>query len=440
MDARDLAIRRIAAQCARFPELEIGPLETPPEMDQRDAALAAAIDHAVRSRWLTLETVVQAQLSRPWDDLESKMQAVLLAGAAQLLLLERLPDHAVLHESVEWAKRRIRPKSGAMVNAVLRKIAGLRAQPCVLSDPRSAGRDQLPLDDGRAWQLGQPVFDAGMVRRVAQQTSHIEPLIAHWLAALGEQHMLALACHSLVHPPIVLHGIDQSADPALLPHHQAGFFVFEGGRARLADLLAQRPQAIVQDPTAAVPALATRDLNPAPRIIIDVCAGRGTKTRQLARLHPNASIIATDINPERFESLRKQFEGLEQVRVIAHEDLRQFDEQADLLLLDVPCSNSGVLARRVEAKYRYSLKSMQSVIDLQRQIIANSIPLLAPRGRVLYSTCSIEPAENQAQAQWIAKWHQMKVAFNATQMPEGLPGQPSSGYRDGGYFALLERA
>ena len=165
----------------------------------------------------------------------------------------------------------------------------------------------------------------------------------------------------------------------------------------------------------------------------------GTKTRQLAQVHSNATIIASDIEPARLEILRKVFAGSERVQVIEANRLREFDGRADLLLLDVPCSNTGVLARRVEAKYRFNRTSLQSLIDLQRQIVADSIPLLAPRGRIVYSTCSIEPAENREQAEWIAKWHRMRIAADRLRLPEGLPGEDSAAYGDGGYFAVLER-
>jgi 16S rRNA (cytosine967-C5)-methyltransferase len=174
-------------------------------------------------------------------------------------------------------------------------------------------------------------------------------------------------------------------------------------------------------------------------VIIDVCAGRGTKTRQLAAIHPHARIIATDTDQARFNTLSEQFRGHPRVQVVEHGRLREFQEQADLIVLDVPCSNTGVLARRVEAKYRFGPASTSSLVDLQRQIIADSIPLLARAGRILYATCSIEAAENSAQADWTCKWHRMRIEAQQLTMPRGLPGEPATAYQDGGYFALLAR-
>jgi 16S rRNA (cytosine967-C5)-methyltransferase len=143
------------------------------DLDQRDAALATAIEHAVMRRWLTLARIIESQLTRRWSEVEFRMQAVLLVGAAQLLLMERVPDHAIVHEAVEWAKSNIRPKAGAMVNAVLRKVAGLRGD-LSIAKPQAGKMYQvqfsggeLPLGDGRVLRLNADVFDASPLPRLA---------------------------------------------------------------------------------------------------------------------------------------------------------------------------------------------------------------------------------------------------------------------------------
>ncbi|MHC4589970.1 MAG: transcription antitermination factor NusB, partial [Planctomycetota bacterium] len=102
--ARYLVASRVAQRAERFPQLFPEQLRTG-GLAGRDAALAHAIDQAVARRWLTLAAVLQAQLNRPWERLQPAVQSALLVGAAQLLLLERLPDHAVINESVAWVKR-----------------------------------------------------------------------------------------------------------------------------------------------------------------------------------------------------------------------------------------------------------------------------------------------------------------------------------------------
>lgn len=442
MNARDLVTQRIVSQTHRFPELELAPIDIA-GLDARDGALAAAIDHQIMRRWLTLVAVVESRLTRRWDQVEPRLQGALLVGAAQLLFFDRLPDHAVINEAVEWAKRNVRPKAGAMVNAVLRKVAALRGDVAPSNGQHRAAfaADELPLEDGRVRKLTEPVFDSDPIRRLAQQTSHAEPLISRWLAGFGKDRASALALHSLVHSPIIVQSIDPKVIESfeLQPHDEAGFFVFPGDRSALLKLLYEAPRAMVQDPASAAPVLATAGLKPRPKTIVDVCAGMGTKTRQLAELHADARIIATDIDEGRLAVLRQQFAEHPRVKIVEYGRLREFDNQADVLLFDVPCSNTGVLARRVEAKYRFDAESLKSLTDLQRQIIADSIPLLAHSGRLVYSTCSIEAAENERQTEWIGKWHRMAAVQQRSRLPAGLPGEPAASYHDGGYFSILER-
>src|SRR5690606_865966 len=141
-------------------------------------------DHAVARRWLTLAAIVNSRLDQDWAQLQPQVQAPLLAGAAQLLLMERLPDHAVINEAVNWTKAHARTRAGGLVNAVLRRIAALRGE-VIAGTTDELPRDQLLLDDGRAIRLTEPVFDAEPARNLAQQTSHADELIAHWIAAHG---------------------------------------------------------------------------------------------------------------------------------------------------------------------------------------------------------------------------------------------------------------
>jgi 16S rRNA (cytosine967-C5)-methyltransferase len=436
MSARELVMDRLVNEVRRFPELDLTPLNTE-ELDDRDAALAIAIDQTVRRHWLTLVTVLQSQLSRPWAEVEAKIQAGLLAGAAQILYLDRLPDHAVINDTVEWTKQHIRAKAGGLVNAVLRKTAVLRGDMRNITAATDFSRSELPRGDGRVMTLTEPVFAEHSVTRLAQQTSHPETLIARWLQLFGEPATHVLAKHSLVQPPIIVSGANGAANSELVPHSQPGFHVFLGDHSALVRLLAENPSVIVRDPASAAPILAVRDLNIQPRTIIEACAGKGTKTRLLARLFPDARIIATDIDTTRMSALRRQFGAGDRVGVIDFDRLQDHRNQADLLVLDVSCSNTGVLARRIEAKYRYSLKTMEKIVALQRQILADTILLLTSKGRILYATCSVDASENEQQAQWLAQWHRMKVLRERTTIPAGLPGDSPANYQDGGYWALL---
>lgn len=438
--ARDVVTAHVAQQARRFPRLYPTALDTA-GLDGRDRALARAIDQAVARRWLTLVAVTESRLDRAWASLRPDVAAILLVGAAQLLLLERLPDHAVINEAVAWAKRRT-PRAAGLVNAVLRGVAALRAErlagPAAGARATIPGPDHLPLADGRRWRLNEPIFGSDPLPRLAGQTSHPLSLLESWTSSFGMDAAVKLALHDLVHPPIIIAGYDGDRPPAgLSPHASPGFALFEGDREALEAVLAGNQALRVQDPAAAAPVRATAGL--LPDLIVELCAGRGTKTRQLAAVHPQARIFATDGKPAKLAELARAFDSHDRVRVVKSDELMELAGQADLVVADVPCSNTAVLARRVEARYRFDPAALTALGDLQKQILADAMRWLGPGGHLLYSTCSLEPAENQHQIDWIQRWHRLRAVESALLLPRGEPGEPADRYSDGGFFALLQR-
>lgn len=376
-------------------------------------------------------------------EIEPRLRAVLLAGAAQLLLLDRVPDHAAIHESVEWAKREIRPGAGGVVNAVLRRLSRLRAGAPDAREHRptwSARRDEIPLADGRGLALADDALPESPIERIAIATSHPVSLLQSWAARWPRDVVQRLAWHSLAHAPTILNTAHAQADrgpPTLPPHDLPGHHVFDGDRAALLALLHDRPDVWVQDPASSGVVAACADR--APSLIVDVCAGTGTKTRQLAATFPHAQILATDIDPGRLASLSAMFKGHPRVRIAPRNRMQSIVAgKADLVLLDVPCSNTGVLARRIEAKYRAAPEQIQRLAGIQRQIFADALLLRAPGGAFAYATCSIEPEENQAHARWAAAWHSLRLVDSRQILPQGDPGGPARAYHDGSAWMILE--
>lgn len=435
-DAREIVHRRLAAQARRFPDLTLGTLEVT-GLAPRDAALAHALYDAVIRRWLTLRALLETRLRSPLGELEPKLQGVLLAGAAQLFLLDRIPPHAAINESVAWAKRAIRPGAGAMVNAVLRRLADLRAGATRL-DVSSGSRREFPLAAGRALELSEDFLPEDPVARLAAGTSHDPAIVGRWWQSFGPHAARSLAMHGLIEPPTILHTRFASGPipgGLLTGHSSPGHHVFTGEHSALIALLESRTDLWVQDPASSEAVWSVRHLSPS--IILDVCAGQGTKTRQLAAQFPRASVVATDIDAGRLHVLRGALARAANVTVVEPAMVRDWAGRADLVVLDVPCSNSGVLARRPEARYRGDAATLERLAATQRQIIADSIPLLAPRGAILYSTCSLEESENAAQAAWARRWHSFRMDLERATLPGGVPGDDPRAYTDGSFSCVL---
>ena len=437
IDGRSAAYERLIERARRFPAFDptAQNMLWAEALPQQERSLAIAIEQVAARHWLTLVFLLERQLRQPWQNLEPAMQAALLGGAAQLFFLDRIPDHAAISETVQWAKTRIRPGAGKMTNAVLRRASEMRVE---IVDAFDRDRhDHLPLPDGRAWQLAEAIFTDDPIARIAEQTGHQPWMVARWISQFGDQRTIDLALHSMVHAPVVLTGPRGTPPPIEIErvHVEPGFHIAAAGAIDSEAEIGGKHAWRVQDAGTAKPLGLTKPLKPA--LIVDACAGRGTKTHQLRQLHPKSRIIATDVNDHRRTDLQRTFQGVESVEVVEPGALRGLIGQVDLLVLDVPCSNSGVLARRVEAKHRVRERDMQKLIDTQRQIIADSLTLLAPAGHLLYATCSIDESENEQQARWINQWHHMPITAECRTLPEGVPGGDSAAYHDGGYGALL---
>jgi 16S rRNA (cytosine967-C5)-methyltransferase len=257
-------------------------------------------------------------------------------------------------------------------------------------------------------------------------------VIERWVSIDGLELARSRALHSIVEPPIIMRG---TGIPGTA-HDDEGFTVLEQG-ASIRDVFRDCPDAAVQDPASARAVAATASLN--PDIIIDPCAGRGTKSLQLAALHSNALVVAADTHPVRAESLAQAAETVANLETMRFGDLQDRAGTADVLLLDVPCTNSAVLPRRPEARHRMDRANRRVLREKQRQIAADTMMLLAPSGHVLWSTCSLDPEENEQQVEWLCEYHPLTVVEQHRAEPTGLPGEAPRGYRDGAFHALLRR-
>lgn len=431
--ARLWAAQRLTRVAEQFPQVE-PPINDLSGLSSADAALALAIYRTTVQRWFTLQHLLEQYLSKQVRRLEPEMQAVLMSGAAQLVFFDRLPAYAVVDESVRLAHQLLRPNAKGMVNAVLRKVDRLfsSASRVPAWQPHA---NLIPLPGGGAIELPFATLPPAtpLDKHLVVATSMPLRMVREWITRWGEEQATALCLQSLENPPTTI-AVESPFEPGAHSNHIQlheidHTVVWQGPSELLSDFLAQHDSRRVQDAASVLAVQSTADLE--PKTILDYCAGQGTKTRQLASLHADALITATDIHPGRREALRAATDHLSNVKVVEPDQVN--DHQYDLVLLDVPCSNTGVLARRPEARYRYSQQTLGELVKLQRTIIDQASAWIVPDGQLLYSTCSIEPPENKNQLKRLVR-NGAEVIHEHQQLPQGH----NETYTDGSYHALVK--
>lgn len=417
----------------------------------RDRGLATELACGVVRRLATLDAILQKLVARPLDQVEPPLLTVLRLGVYQIILLDGVPPHASVHETVELTKRLGRLRWSGFVNGVLRGATRL------ITDEFSeaASATGVPVSSGRFRKLRDEVFADPQIDPVHYFSDAFS--FPHWLAErwMKRPGALAISPSALFRmgawfnsPGRVLLRVNRlrtTRDLLMKTFEQAGISAqsVEGLDAVVLDGAAQIDRLpgftqglfAVQDLSAMQAAIRLAP-QPGDRVW-DVCAAPGGKTCHLAELMNNTgTIVATDVRPERLRLIEENRErlGADIIRpqLIGEDGSGMPDGPFNAVLVDVPCSNTGVLGKRPEARWRITASGITELNRVQERLLGDALERLAPHGRAVYSTCSIEPEENgQLVARVLARHPDIRlreeVAF--------LPGEPS----DGGYQALLVR-
>lgn len=331
---------------------------------------------------------------------------VLRVGLCQILILG-LPDHAAVNETVEAGKASVR----GLVNAVLRRA--------ILSRQR----------------LMDEVAD--LPPTVA--FSHPDWMFNRWKSAFGKKNALALMEWNNQPSETFLRVNPLAPAAAEIPGEPVegapGFYRIEG----------QPPGALlasgaiyIQDP-ATRHAVELLDPQPGERIL-DACAAPGGKAFLIAAALGSAgNLVCTDSNEKRLPRLQENLGRLHagKTTIAVHDWTKpapaEWHGAFDGILLDVPCSNTGVIRRRVDVRWRLQAPDIEKIAVTQRKILENALPCLKPGGRIVYSTCSIEPEENLGQVEAFLTAHP-DCRLEATR--EALPFRDGT---DGAFAARITR-
>ena len=329
-------------------------------------------------RWqIRLDRQIRALLKHHGAKLDSEVLIALRLGAFQILHLDRIPARAAIDESVELAKQAGHRFASGMVNAVLRKLAdGPREDFAAESAAELALAEAHP-----AWMVERWTRFYGLdAARAICRHGQTEPAIAVRLAGAHAESELAEA------GVILERGQLLTATHTVTAGDVSATTAFREGRVSIQDEGSQ----LVAELAAAAPGTKASS-------ILDACAAPGGKTLVLAERHPQARILACESSLARFEQLRQRLDSHADQIECRIADVTQLtgSDVFDLVLADVPCSGTGTLGRNPEIRHRLRPEDLSRQAERQRAILASALRAVRPGGSVVYSTCSLEPEENE---------------------------------------------
>ena len=418
----------------------------------RDGDLAREIAYGTLRRLSTLDLLLQARSSLRLRALHPRVRAALRAAAYQALFLDRVPAAAAVDHAVGAARAAAGARAAGYANAVLRSLAREiegRAEGEGDGDPRRT----VPTGDGRHVRLAKARLpDPARDRAASLSARWSMPrwLVKRWRESLGEERALEVLRASAARPGTWLRPLPGREDALRAALAGAGVaseeegdpasFLLRGAGAVEGIPGFREGLFVVQDPAAA---RAAALLDPRPgESVLEVGAGRGGKTSFLAaRVGERGRVIAVDRDVRRLallrETLARVLPGTGSVQVVAGDALEPGvlpPGPFDRVLVDAPCTNTGVLARRVEARARLRPRDVEALAALGRRLLEASLERLRPGGTAVHSVCSLEPEEGPDTVRRAIR-RDPALSLGEEELLLPLPGR-----RDGGYAAVIRRA
>ncbi len=322
------------------------------------------------------------------EEMKNNLKNILRLGVYDMVFMDSTPDYAAINESVEIAKYTLGSRTGDLVNAILRNLQ------------REKERDQLP----------KPNFK-DRTKLIATTFSHPEWMVKRWVERFGEREAFKLMQSNNKAPVHYVH--------VNTLRTKAEYFKLRMGKNDVAftesdwlpgyyrvDSVApfinkgwiKKGFCWIQDVAAG---FAPTILDPQPEeSVYDFCAAPGTKTVLLSSLMGGeGEVLAVDISGERLERLAQNALDFQAENIkIRRADVRELElPETDAVLLDAPCTGTGVLSKRADLRWRRDLEGLENAVELQKELLDSSATMVKPGGRLIYSTCSLEEEENWGQ-------------------------------------------
>ncbi len=413
------------------------------DLSESDASIASVVDNAFKRsalngrerrlanalvygvvRWQQQLDWVLKHFINPRFRLDAKHRAILRLGAFQLLHLDGIPPHAAIFETVQLVKNR--RKTTGFVNAVLRSV------------------------QRKYTELSYPPLETHPIEHISFSLSYPKWLVKRWLETRGLSWTLAFCqasnqvapltfranslqtnrdelCQSLKANGLSIRLSKIAPDGIVVENLSITTDDADAGskdEITLKDVL-NRDDVYVQDESAMlVPYLLMPE---SPKLVVDLCAAPGGKTTHIACMMGNSGkIIATDISDQKLVMLQENCKrlGVQNVETRSIDTTKSdlsFINTADAVLIDAPCSGFGTLRRHPDIRWNKTSKQLLSLNELQYRILETAAPHIKPSGVLVYSTCTIEPTENE---EIISRFLKDFPMFKVEHVSEFLPDIP----------------
>lgn len=354
-----------------------------------------------------LDFIIGEYSSITIDEMKPVLKNILRLGLYEMLFMDGTPDYAAINEAVELAKLRLGSKAGDLVNAILRNI-------------------QRDIDN-----LPKPAFE-DRTKLIATTFSHPEWMVKRWVKRFGEREAFQLMQSNNQRPfyyvrvnnlrtktenfKLRMEKLDIPFDESeWLP----GYYKVDSVAPFIEKDLLKKGICLVQDIAAG---FAPTILEPEPgETIYDLCAAPGTKSIVMSdMMNAEGSIMAVDISAKRLEMLAESAMDYRAENIkIRQDDVRELNlKLADGVLLDAPCTGTGVLSKRADLRWKRTEEELENSVKLQEELLDEAANHVKRGGRLVYSTCSIEPEENWEQIQ---KFLEKYDNFELEKLDEFLP-------------------
>lgn len=392
-------------------------------LDSREKAFIKRVSEGTIERRIQIDYILDQYSKVPVKKMKPLIRELLRMSAYQLLFMENIPDAAVCNEAVKLAKKRRFQSLQGYVNGVLRSIARGRAE-IKYPDKLSAWTEYLSV------YYSMPVW-----------------LVEHYTAAYGKD-----ACEKILHAYLQRQPVSIRLDERMSCEEQETLLAQwkqDGVEAVRHPYL---PYAVTVQKTDGIRSLdgyesgqfAVQDVSSmlvveaagikAGNTVIDVCAAPGGKALHAAtKLRGTGQVIACDVTEYKTDKIEENRERLQLPNVsVWVRDARKTDQslvdKADVLIADVPCSGLGVIGKKQDIKYRITQESLKEIVQLQKEILQNAVTYVKPGGIMMYSTCTMNPPENEEMVRWICRTFDFEPESMAPYMPQGLQKEADKGF------------